>query len=182
MTITARIFLLAGLALSGCGSAAPAQVAAGPASGIITLPLQPVVPGTQRTCSARTPSGLGYTELRTATGPKAGPTDYVLINYIGYLAETGAVFDQNMRTPMKANGVIPGFSEGLGMIPRGGLWRFCIPAKLGYGAEAAGPIPANSDLVFQVELLDSRTAAEVEAMQRAAPAEPQSPPEPRATP
>lgn len=185
MPSSLRAALLAGLALATAAAsaplqaqtAAPAAAAANPA--IIPLPLQPVVPAAQRTCTARTASGLGYTELRPGTGPKAGATDYVLIGYIGYLAATGAVFDQNARAPMPVNGVIPGFGEGLQLIARGGVWRFCIPAKLGYGAEAAGPIPANSDLVFQVELFDSRTAAEVEAMQRAAPPEaPAAPPKP----
>lgn len=148
-----------------------ANAAAQSADGIIPLPLQPVVPANQRTCQAKTASGLGYTELRAASGPKAGPTDYVLVNYIGYLAATGQVFDQAMTTPMTIDGVIPGFGEGLKMIPRGAIWRFCIPAALGYGKAGAGPIPADSDLVFQVELVDSRTAAEVEAMRReAAPA------------
>lgn len=147
-------------------AAAPAATPAG--SAIIPLPLQPVVPAAQRSCQARTASGLGYSELRVATGPKAGPTDYVLVNYIGYLATSGQVFDQGMTTPMTIEGVIPGFSEGLKMIPRGGIWRFCIPAALGYGKAGSGPIPADADLVFQVELVDSRTAAEVEAMRREA--------------
>ncbi|MBC2667410.1 FKBP-type peptidyl-prolyl cis-trans isomerase [Novosphingobium flavum] len=137
-------------------------------SAIIPLPLQPVVPAAQRTCDAKTASGLGYSVLKPAEGPKAGPTDYVLINYVGYLAADGQVFDQAMSTPMTIDGVIPGFGEGLKMVPRGGIYRLCIPAAMGYGAEASGPIPANSDLVFQVELLDSRTVAEVEAMRKAA--------------
>lgn len=139
-----------------------------PAGGIIPLPLQPVVPAAQRTCSAKTATGLGYTALKPATGAKAGPTDYVLVNYIGYLATTGQVFDQAMTAPMQVSGVIPGFGEGLQQIPRGGIWRLCVPAALGYGAKETGPIPANSDLVFQVELLDSRTEAEVAAMRRQA--------------
>ena len=67
---------------------------------------------------------------------------------------------------MPVAGVIPGFSEGLKMMPLGATYRFCIPAALGYGAKPAGQIPANSDLVFQVELLDAKTEAEVEAMRR----------------
>ncbi len=91
---------------------------------------------------------------------------------VGYLAASGAVFDQNMRSPLPVSGVIQGFSEGLQMIARGGVVRLCIPAAMGYGAQASGPIPANSDLVFQVELLDFRSAAEMEAMRKAQPDEP----------
>lgn len=149
-------------ALLAAAAATPA------ASGPIPLPLQPVVPAAQRTCTAKTASGLGYSVLKAAEGPKAGATDYVLINYLGYLAADGQVFDQAMTAPMQVNGVIPGFAEGLAMIPRGAVWRLCIPAAQGYGAQGAGPIPANADLVFQVELLDSRTAAEVEKMRSAA--------------
>jgi FKBP-type peptidyl-prolyl cis-trans isomerase FkpA len=54
------------------------------------------------------------------------------------------------------------------MMPRGSIYRFCVPAALGYGANGAGDaIPANSDLVFQIELIDSKTAAEVAAMRKA---------------
>ncbi|MBB6504534.1 hypothetical protein F4693_001507 [Sphingomonas endophytica] len=55
---------------------------------------------------------------------------------------------------------------------RTGVARFCIPAALGYGARASGPIPANADLVFQVELLDFKTKAEVENMNRAQASDP----------
>ncbi len=157
--------LAAALAVIAASAAAPSVPAP---SAVIPLPLQPVVPAAQRTCTAKTASGLGYSVLRAAEGVKAGATDYVLINYIGYLAASGQVFDQAMSTPMTVDGVISGFGEGLQLVPRGGVWRFCIPAALGYGARAAGPVPANADLVFQVELLDSRTLAEVQAMRAAA--------------
>jgi FKBP-type peptidyl-prolyl cis-trans isomerase FkpA len=149
-------------------AAAPAAALADPAPAIIKVPLQPVVGADMRMCAARTASGLGYTVLRDATGPKPGKTDFVLIGYIGYLATTGAVFDQNQATPLSVDGVIPGFAEGLQMMPRGSIYRFCVPAALGYGANGAGDaIPANSDLVFQIELIDSKTAAEVAAMRKA---------------
>lgn len=143
-------------------------------SEIIALPLNPTLPAGQRLCAAKTASGLGYTVLRPATGAKPAAADFVLVNYIGYLAATGAVFDQGMQAAFQVNGVIPGFSEGLQTVAKTGIARFCVPAAMGYGAESSGPIPANSDLVFQVELLDYKTAAEVEAMRNGA-AEPANP-------
>lgn len=142
---------------------------------IIALPLNPVLPMGQRLCSGKTGSGLGYTMLRPATGTMPAEADFVLVNYIGYLAATGAVFDQGMHATFPVSGVIPGFSKGLQMMARTGIARFCIPAAMGYGAQGSGPIPANSDLVFQVELLDYKTAAEVEAMRKASAAEPAAP-------
>lgn len=150
--------------------AAPAKAVGGNGA-IIPLPLNPIVPAAQRVCTMRTPSGLGYTVLRAADGAKPAADDTVLVNYIGYLNATGAVFDQSMQSPMPLNGVIPAFSQGVQMIGRGGIIRLCIPAAQGYGAEASGPIPANSDLVFQIELLDFKTAAEIAAMRKAAEAE-----------
>jgi len=157
---------------------------AGANNSIIPLPLNPIVPAAQRLCTARTPSGLGFTMLRPGTGAKPAADATVLVNYIGYLAATGAVFDQGMQTPMPIGQVIPGFGQGLQLLARGGVVRLCIPAAMGYGAQAAGPIPANSDLVFQVELLDFKTGAEMAdiAKQRAAaaPAAPKDPaPQPK---
>lgn len=150
--------------------AAPTKAAAPVArasSEIIPLPLNPVIPAAQRICSAKTAAGLGYTMLRPASGPMPAASDIVLVNYIGYLASNGAVFDQGMQSALPVNGVIPGFSQGMQMLAKGGIARFCIPAAMGYGAQESGPIPANSDLVFQVELIDYKTAAEVEAMRKA---------------
>lgn len=139
---------------------------------IITLPLNPILPVGQRICTQKEASGLGYTMLRPAAGTKPAEADFVLVNYIGYLAATGAVFDQQMRAVFAVSGVIPGFTKGLQMLAKGGVARFCIPAALGYGAQESGPIPANSDLVFQVELIDYKTAAEMEQMRSARGAEP----------
>jgi FKBP-type peptidyl-prolyl cis-trans isomerase FkpA len=165
----------------------PAAAAAAPSADILPVPLNPVVPATQRQCSAKTASGLGTRVLREATGQKPGKGDFVLVTYIGYLAADGTVFDQNVGQAFSSDGVIKGFSEGLMLMNRGSVWRFCVPAALGYADKATGPIPANSDLVFQVELVDSRTQAEVavmreqaqkEAQQQAgqAPAAPGTPP------
>ncbi len=163
------LHLLAALCVAGLAPHA-AIAAPAPASeaAIIKVPLEPIVAPDLRSCSARTASGLGYSVLRAGTGPKPGKTDFALIGYIGYLATTGQVFDQNASAPINLDGVIPGFGEGITMMPRGSVWRLCVPAALGYGAKGAGDtIPANADLVFQIELIDSKTAAEVDALRKA---------------
>lgn len=165
--ILRRIGALASLPLLAIGIAAPA-VAAEPApqaaSQILPVPLMPVVGPQFRTCAAKTASGLGTSVLKAGEGPKPGRNDFVLVSYIGYLAANGQVFDQNVTAPLNLDNVIPGFSEGLQAMPRGSVQRLCIPAALGYGAQASAAIPANSDLVFQIELVDSKTVAEVEKM------------------
>lgn len=169
LTLLAPPLLAGGAPARHAPATAPRLV--GPNNTIIPLPLAPIVPAAQRLCAARTPSGLGYTMLRAGTGAKPAADATVLVNYIGYLAATGAVFDQGMQTPMPVGQVIPGFSQGLQLLGKGGIVRLCIPASLGYGAQASGPIPANSDLVFQVELLDFKTAAEMADMAKARAAE-----------
>ena len=108
-----------------------------------------------------TPSGLRYAVLKRGTGPKPADTDVVLVKYKGTLKD-GTVFDQQERAPFPVNQVVPGFSEGLKQMQKGGKYRLWIPPQLGYGDRASGPIPANSELVFDVELLDFRSMAEVQ--------------------
>lgn len=170
LSMLASPLLAAGAPVRKAPAAAPKP--AGADNAIIPLPLNPIVPAAQRLCAARTPSGLGYTMLRPGAGEKPAADATVLVNYIGYLAATGAVFDQNMQTPMPVGAVIPGFSQGLQLLAKGGILRLCIPASMGYGAQGSGPIPANSDLVFQVELLDFKTAAEMAEMAKERAAEP----------
>lgn len=183
----ARVFprLAAGFApalLATSAVAATPTPPAPPAAGaIIPLPLQPVVPATQRACTAKTASGLGYAQLKAGTGDKPATDSYVLVNYIGYLAATGAVFDQDQRAAFPVDGVVKGFGEGLQLLNKGAIYRLCIPAALGYGEQGSGPIPANADLVFQIELLDFKSAAEIEAMRKAQAAESQGA-DPVATP
>lgn len=150
---------------------APVRAAASPAASaaILPVPLQPIIAAGQRQCTAKTASGLGTMTLKPATGAMPTKADFVLVNYIGYLAADGKVFDQANAAAFPVEGVIPGFSEGLQLMAKGSIWRFCVPAAIGYGAKGAGDtIPANADLVFQVELVDYKTAAEVEAMRAAA--------------
>jgi FKBP-type peptidyl-prolyl cis-trans isomerase FkpA len=63
-------------------------------------------------------------------------------------------------------GVVPGFSQALLKMKKGGHYIITIPPRLGYGAKATGPIPANSTLTFDVHLRDFKSRAEIEAMQQ----------------
>jgi FKBP-type peptidyl-prolyl cis-trans isomerase FkpA len=78
----------------------------------------------------------------------------------------GTEFDAGQSVPIPVAGSILGFSEALKKMQVGGSYHVCIPAALGYGAVAEGPIPANSVLVFDVDLLDFRSQAEVEEMKK----------------
>lgn len=125
-------------------------------------------------CSARdfgglkgavaSPTGLMMVTRKPGTGPTPTDADITLVNYKGALRD-GKVFDAAQRTPLPVKGMIAGFSEALKRMQRGGSYRFCIPSALGYGATAAGPIPANSVLMFDVDLLDFRSEAEIRALQ-----------------
>lgn len=101
--------------------------------------------------------------IKAGTGGKPPEHGYVLINYKGMLQD-GTVFDQNEQMPMALDEVVPGFAQGLLQMERGGRYRLTIPPELGYGAEASGPIPANSTLVFEIDLLDFKTPEEIQAM------------------
>jgi FKBP-type peptidyl-prolyl cis-trans isomerase FkpA len=76
------------------------------------------------------------------------------------------VFDQSRQpTPFPVGSVVPGFSEGLQRMRKGGKYRLWIKPELGYGDRATGPIPAGSTLVFDVELVDFLPEAYVRQLQ-----------------
>jgi len=113
-----------------------------------------------------TPDGVQYKVLSAGTGAPPTDADVALINYEGKLLD-GTTFDKSQQpTPMPVKGVVPGFSEALKLMQKKGKYRVWIPARLGYGDKAAGPIPANSTLVFDVELVDFLPQAVVEQYQR----------------
>jgi FKBP-type peptidyl-prolyl cis-trans isomerase FkpA len=144
-----------GLAWVGTAKAVAAQCGAkafAPVSGKIVAPVT-------------TASGLMYQVVKPGEGPSPTDQDVALVNYKGRLTN-GTQFDANEKAPFPVSGVIPGFTEGLKIMQRGGSYRLCIPAALGYGAVANERIPANSTLIFEVELLDFKSMAEVQAMQQ----------------
>lgn len=105
-----------------------------------------------------TKSGLKYEVYAEGKGAKPKPTDTVVVHYVGELPD-GKVFDSSVSRGEPAvfpvGGVIKGWTEGLQLMSVGSKYKFYVPADLAYGKEGRPPrIPANQDLVFEVELLD----------------------------
>ncbi len=105
------------------------------------------------------PSGLKYFDLVVGTGEKpADPSTRVKVHYTGWLTD-GTKFDSSVDRGQPAqfalNGVIKGWTEGVGSMNVGGKRKLIIPFDLGYGAQGRPPvIPARAMLVFDVELLE----------------------------
>ena len=108
---------------------------------------------------------IGFEVVKEGTGNSPTKTDVVLVKYEGKL-DDGTVFDANEQAPMPVAQVVPGFSDALTRMKKGGKYKVTIPPALGYGDRATGPIPAGSTLHFDVELLEFKTEAEVRAIQQ----------------
>jgi FKBP-type peptidyl-prolyl cis-trans isomerase FkpA len=100
-------------------------------------------------------SGLQKRVLTPGKGTaRPTDTDVTLITYEGKLLN-GTTFDKSQQpTPMPVAGVVPGFAEALKSMAKGEKARFWLKPSLGYGDKQTGPIPPNSTLVFDVDLLD----------------------------
>lgn len=103
-----------------------------------------------------TASGLQYKVIQVGTGISPVVTDLVQVHYHGTLVD-GSVFDSSVDrgqpSSFALNQVITGWTEGLQTMKAGGKTIFYIPSKIAYGERAVGSIPANSTLIFEVELL-----------------------------
>lgn len=103
------------------------------------------------------PSGVQYKVIKEGTGPMPTVTDTVVVHYTGKLID-GTTFDSSVErkepTTFALNSVIPGWTEALQKMKVGSKWQIFIPSNLAYGPQAAGSIPGNSTLIFDVELLE----------------------------
>jgi FKBP-type peptidyl-prolyl cis-trans isomerase FklB len=102
------------------------------------------------------PSGLQYEIITEGSGVKPTATQTVTCHYHGTLTN-GTVFDSSVKRGAPAsfplNRVISGWTEALQLMPVGSKWRLFLPPQLAYGSMQVGSIPANSTLIFEVELL-----------------------------
>lgn len=114
----------------------------------------------------KTESGLLYQVLTPAEGEKPLATDTVEVHYVGTLID-GTKFDSSYDREQTAifplDRVIPGWTEGVQLMPVGAKYKFVIPSDLAYGEQDTPTIPANSTLVFEVELISIEKAEVVES-------------------
>jgi len=104
-----------------------------------------------------TESGLQYEVITQGDGPMPTDTSTVKVHYEGTLIN-GEVFDSSYERgepiSFALNGVIPGRTEGLQLMPVGSTYNLYVPSNLGYGPRGNSRIPGNSVLIFKVELLE----------------------------
>ena len=109
-----------------------------------------------------TASGLQYKVLTPGSGNAPNPTDEVTVNYRGTLLN-GTEFDSSYKRNEPAhfplNKVIPGWSEGVGLMKPGAKYQFWIPPQLAYDMHSPPGIPQGSLLIFEVELLSAKPPA-----------------------
>jgi peptidylprolyl isomerase len=112
-----------------------------------------------------TDSGLGIIDIESGTGetPETGQT--LVVDYTGWLSEDGRKFESSLDRGepiyfrLGAGRVIAGLDEGLATMKVGGKRRLIIPADLAFGEQGRPPtIPANAELIFDVELLEIKEA------------------------
>lgn len=104
-----------------------------------------------------TPTGLQYRALKEGDGEKPNADEKVKVHYVGKLID-GTKFDSSIDRGEPAefglNQVIKGWTEGLQLMKVGSKYEFFIHPKIAYGSRPRPQIPANSLLIFEVELLE----------------------------
>ncbi|MEX3823551.1 FKBP-type peptidyl-prolyl cis-trans isomerase [Paraburkholderia sp. BR14262] len=102
------------------------------------------------------PSGVVVEHIKHGTGPQPTASDVVRVNYRGTLAN-GTEFDSSDKhggpATFPLNRVIPCWTQGVQKMKVGGKAKLTCPAATAYGDRAVGPIPPNSDLTFEIELI-----------------------------
>ena len=146
---------------------------------ITRVPLQPIARGALgklwlgAVVAVAAGAGLAWASLPplvSVTAVKAGegasPTmaDMAYVKLKGQLKD-GTVFQPEAQGPLNMREMIPGFTKALLQMQKGGTYRVMIPARLGYGDHANGMIPPNSDLYFDIELLDFMNAEQFQMQQ-----------------
>jgi FKBP-type peptidyl-prolyl cis-trans isomerase FkpA len=97
------------------------------------------------------PRGFFYTIDAPGSGNKPTACSGVVVNYVGKLTN-GSTFDSGNNVSFSLSNLITGWQEGIPLIAPGGSITLYLPPTLAYGSRASGPIPANSNLIFKIDL------------------------------
>ncbi len=112
-----------------------------------------------------TDTGLGIIDIVEGTGETPETGKLMVVHYTGWLSD-GTKFDSSLdrgtpfEFPLGAGQVIAGWDEGVATMQVGGKRRLIIPAELAYGEQERSSIPPNSELTFDIELLEIKEAPE----------------------
>jgi FKBP-type peptidyl-prolyl cis-trans isomerase len=147
-------------ATSATTPATSATTSASTSSSNVKLPTAFKTEPTIKTPGGTPPKKLIVKDLIVGTGPKlTSPSQTITISYVGALYTNGKVFDSSWKDQpsthtitQAASGFVPGFEQGLLGMRVGGRRELIIPPSLAYGSKANGAIPANSTLIFIVDL------------------------------
>lgn len=102
----------------------------------------------------KTSSGLYYILDSIGQGKKVNLTNTIYVKYTGKLIND-SIFDQSLNgTYLSLKTAINGFREGASYFNVGGKGRLFIPSKLAYGKNSVGKVPANSVLIFDIEIIE----------------------------
>lgn len=180
MTSLTLAAIALGAAVAGCGSSTAPGVALAPSAGATegSITAASTTTSSSSTATVPTPTSGPLSKEPTITPPGGSPPKTVVtkdiikgtgataksgstitVNYVGALYKNGKVFDaswnrkQTFTTPLSTSSVIPGWVQGITGMKVGGRREIIIPPKLGYGSTAQSGIPANSTLIFVVDLL-----------------------------
>lgn len=113
----------------------------------------------QKMKNTSTIEGLEIYDLQVGTGAEAIPGKKVVVHYVGTLTD-GTQFDSSIERnkpfefTLGTNDVIKGLDIGVAGMKVDGIRQLVVSPELAYGPQAIGPIPANSTLIFQVQLLE----------------------------
>ena len=167
------------VAVAGCGvpsTPIPNDVAPSPVVPKAKPPEPKPSPAVPAKAAEQDPAKLGekVTDAKVGTGASCDPGDTCVMKYAGRLKSNGQEFDSNMKGDkppfsftLGSGQVIKGWDVGVKGMKVGGKRTLEIPSALGYGAQGGGDkIPPNSDLVFDIELVDVQKAGDADTVVR----------------
>ncbi|MRS05644.1 hypothetical protein EG832_20870, partial [bacterium] len=145
------------------------QPATVPGTEVTTIPATPEAPVVLEG-AVTTDSGLQYLEITAGSGKAPEIGDIVSMNYIASLVN-GTELDNTYVSGVPSSTIwgmdrlLPGWEEGIGLMKVGGKAKFVIPSELAFGQTGYGVVPANAQIIIEMELLSAETPPQPTAVE-----------------